>query len=177
MVNGRSEAEADAAALEAAKTFRAELVRSGIVKESKELDPNFTSDVPGVLWSKEKKKWRVEITLKRSNPKEQWSDLGLTVCTLHLESQIGPLLRNKGTNYVFVLLAAYHPMTHANTVGSSSLNLQFQQRLFVASTFRSCSTSQESAGRLPKPQGECPRKPTGQGHKMIHKDQLQGTRH
>ena len=122
MVNGRSEAEADAAALEAAKTFRAELVRSGIVKESKELDPNFTSDVPGVLWSKEKKKWRVEITLKRSNPKEQWSDLGLTVCTLHLESQIGPLLRNKGTNYVFVLLAAYHLMTHANTFSQPSIS-------------------------------------------------------
>ena len=61
MVNGRSEAEADAAALEAAKAFRAELVRSGIVKESKELDPNFTSDVPGVKWSKQSKKWRVRI--------------------------------------------------------------------------------------------------------------------
>ena len=70
MVNGRSEAEADAAALEAAKTFRAELVRSGIVKESKELDPNFTSDVPGVLWSKQSKKWRVRISLKKSNMKE-----------------------------------------------------------------------------------------------------------
>ena len=72
MVNGRSEAEADAAALEAAKVFRAELVRKGIVKESKELDPNFTSDVPGVLWSKESKKWRVRISLKQSHPKEPW---------------------------------------------------------------------------------------------------------
>ena len=61
MVNGRSEAEADAAALEAAKAFHAELVRKGIVKEPKERDPNFTSDVPGVLWSKESKKWRVRI--------------------------------------------------------------------------------------------------------------------
>ena len=70
MVNGRSEAEADAAALEAAKAFHAELVRKGIVKEPKERDPNFTSDVPGVLWSKESKKWRVRIFLKKSNPKE-----------------------------------------------------------------------------------------------------------
>ena len=70
MVNGRSEAEADAAALEAAKAFRAELVGKGILKEPKERDPNFTSDVPGVLWSKESKKWRVRISLKQSNPKE-----------------------------------------------------------------------------------------------------------
>ena len=70
MVNGRSEAEADAAALEAAKAFRAELVRKGVLQESKELDPNFTSDVPGVRWSKQSKKWRVEISLKQSNPKE-----------------------------------------------------------------------------------------------------------
>ena len=70
MVNGRSEAEADAAALEAAKAFHAELVRKGIVKEPKERDPTFTSDVPGVLWSKESKKWRVRISLKKSNPKE-----------------------------------------------------------------------------------------------------------
>ena len=70
MVNGRSEAEADAAALEAAKAFHAELVRKGILKEPKERDPNFTSDVPGVWWSKRDKKWQVEIWLKRSNPKE-----------------------------------------------------------------------------------------------------------
>ena len=70
MVNGRSEAEADAVALEAAKAFRAELVGKGILKEPKERDPNFTSDVPGVLWSKQSKKWRVQISLKQSNPKE-----------------------------------------------------------------------------------------------------------
>ena len=70
MVNGRTEAEADAAALEAAKAFHAELVHKGIVKEPKERDPTFTSDVPGVLWSKRRKKWRVQISLKRSNPKE-----------------------------------------------------------------------------------------------------------
>ena len=70
MVNGRSEAEADAAALEAAKAFRAELVGKGIVKESKEPDSNFTSDVPGVRWSKQSKKWRVEITLKQNNSQE-----------------------------------------------------------------------------------------------------------
>ena len=70
MVNGRSEAEADAAALEAAKAFHAELVRKGIVKEPKERDPNFTSEVPGVKWSKRDKKWYVEIPLKKNNPKE-----------------------------------------------------------------------------------------------------------
>ena len=71
MVNGRSEAEADAAALEAAKAFRAELVRKGILQEPKEQDLNFTSDVPGVRWSKQSKKWRVQISLKQNNPKER----------------------------------------------------------------------------------------------------------
>ena len=70
MVNGRSEAEADAAALEAAKAFRAELVGKGILKEPKERDLNFTSDVPGVCWKKLRKKWEVQIYLKKSNPKE-----------------------------------------------------------------------------------------------------------
>ena len=70
MVNGRSEAEADAAALEAAKAFRAELVRKGTLQEPKERDPNLTSDVPGVRWSKQSKKWQVRISLKKSNPKE-----------------------------------------------------------------------------------------------------------
>ena len=69
--NGRSEAEADAAALEAAKAFRAELVRKGILQEPKEQDLNFTSDVPGVRWSKQSKKWRVQISLKQNNPKER----------------------------------------------------------------------------------------------------------
>ena len=66
MVNGRSEAEADVAALEAAKAFRAELVRKGVLQEPKERDPNFTSDVPGVKWSKQRKKWLVEISLQKS---------------------------------------------------------------------------------------------------------------
>ena len=70
MVNGRSEAEADAAALEAAKAFRAELVGKGIVKEPKERDPDFTSDVPGVEWHQKQRKWRVRISLKKNNPKE-----------------------------------------------------------------------------------------------------------
>ena len=69
-INGRNEAEADAGALKAAKAFHAELVHKGIIKEPKEQDPNFTSDVPGVLWSKKSKKWRVQISLKRSNPNE-----------------------------------------------------------------------------------------------------------
>ena len=70
LVNGRSEAEADAAALEAAKAFRAELVGKGILKELKERDPNLTSDVPGVEWIQKQRKWRVRISLKQSNPKE-----------------------------------------------------------------------------------------------------------
>ena len=69
MVNGRSEAEADAAALEAAKAFLAELVRKGILEEPKERDPNFTSEVPGVVWKKKSKKWQVYIP-KKSNAKE-----------------------------------------------------------------------------------------------------------
>ena len=77
MVNGRSEAEADAAALEAAKAFHAELVRKGILEEPKERDPNFASDVPGVGWHQKKGKWQVRIALKKSNPKEpKKNDLG-----------------------------------------------------------------------------------------------------
>eukprot|EP00438_Fugacium_kawagutii_P016494 Skav221150 [mRNA] locus=scaffold2925:158461:159408:+ [translate_table: standard] len=64
IVPGRSEAEADAAALEAAKAFRAELVQQGVL--SKPRDPNFTSEVPGVAWHKGKQKWRVEICHKGS---------------------------------------------------------------------------------------------------------------
>ena len=62
MKQGLGEAEADAAALEAAKALRAELVNQGILKEPKPVDPNFTSEVPGVIWKKQHKKWRVELT-------------------------------------------------------------------------------------------------------------------
>ena len=62
MVQGRSEAEADAAALEAAKTFHAELVEKGILKLK---DPEFTSEVLGVSWSKSRKKWKVEVALNK----------------------------------------------------------------------------------------------------------------
>ena len=61
MKQGLSEAEAEVAALEAAKAFRSELVRQGILKEPKPMDPNFTSEVPGVDWHKQKKKWRVRL--------------------------------------------------------------------------------------------------------------------
>ena len=59
MKQGLSEAEADAAALEAAKAFRSELVKQGILKEPRPVDTNFTSEVPGVSWHKQSKKWRV----------------------------------------------------------------------------------------------------------------------
>jgi hypothetical protein len=58
---GISEAQADAAALKAAKAFRAELVEKGILREPKPRDPNFTSEVPGVKWYKRTQKWRVRI--------------------------------------------------------------------------------------------------------------------
>ena len=61
---GVSEAQADTAALEAAKAFRAELVEKGILSEPKQKDPNFTSEVLGVKWHKRKQKWHVEITPK-----------------------------------------------------------------------------------------------------------------
>eukprot|EP00435_Cladocopium_sp_Y103_P006086 s2457_g1.t4 len=64
MATGCTEAEADAAALEAAKVFRAELVEKGILTEPTLKDPNVTSEVPGVFWSKSKKKWVVEVSLK-----------------------------------------------------------------------------------------------------------------
>ena len=66
---GISEAQADAAALEAAKAFRAELVEKGNLSEPKPLDPNFTSEVPGVQWHKRIQKWQVEINLKSDQKK------------------------------------------------------------------------------------------------------------
>ena len=62
MKEGLTEAEADAAALEAAKAFRAELVEQGVLKEPKPADLNFTSEVPGVSWTKASKKWHVQLT-------------------------------------------------------------------------------------------------------------------
>ena len=61
MEKGLSEAQADAAALEAAKAFRSELVKQGILKEPKPVDPNFTSEVIGVNWHKRDKKWQVRL--------------------------------------------------------------------------------------------------------------------
>ena len=58
---GISEAQADAAALKAAKAFRAELVEKGILSEPRQKDPNFTSEVPGVYWVKTLQKWEVRI--------------------------------------------------------------------------------------------------------------------
>ena len=65
MKQGLTEDEADATALEAAKAFRADLVRQGLVKEPKAKDPQFTSDVLGVTWSKAAKKWIVRLSLKK----------------------------------------------------------------------------------------------------------------
>ena len=61
MKQGLSEAEADAAALDAAKAFRSELVKQGVLKEPKPVDPNFTSEVPGVRWHKHREKWEVQL--------------------------------------------------------------------------------------------------------------------
>eukprot|EP00438_Fugacium_kawagutii_P004312 Skav229420 [mRNA] locus=scaffold2297:196541:197494:+ [translate_table: standard] len=69
LVPGRSEAEADAAALQAAKAFRAQLVQQGVLSEPKPHDPNFTSEVPGVQWAKASQKWRVEIRHKGGKKK------------------------------------------------------------------------------------------------------------
>eukprot|EP00435_Cladocopium_sp_Y103_P072174 s1156_g39.t1 len=69
---GISEAQADAAALEAAKAFHAELVEKGILSEPKLRDPNFTSEVLGVRWEKNRQKWRVEITVKGTEKKRKF---------------------------------------------------------------------------------------------------------
>ena len=61
---GISEAQADAAALEAAKAFRAELVEKGVLSEPKPRDPNFNSEVPGVRWNKVRQKWEALIRQK-----------------------------------------------------------------------------------------------------------------
>ena len=70
MKQGLTEDEADAAALEVAKAFRADLVRQGLVKEPKAKDPQFTSDVVGVRWDKVAKKWRVELVPKQTKGTE-----------------------------------------------------------------------------------------------------------
>ena len=70
MKQGLTEDEADAAALEAAKAFRADLVRQGLVKEPKAKDPQFTSDVVGVRWDKAQKKWEVALSPKQTKGKE-----------------------------------------------------------------------------------------------------------
>eukprot|EP00435_Cladocopium_sp_Y103_P022519 s4743_g5.t1 len=61
---GISEAQGDAAALNAAKAFHAELVEKGLLSEPKPKDPNFTSEVPGVKWDKNRQKWQVQISRK-----------------------------------------------------------------------------------------------------------------
>ena len=66
---GLLEEAADAMALQAALTFRAELVKKGVLSETKPKDPNFTSEVPGVQWTKEVKKWRVQIRPKGGKQK------------------------------------------------------------------------------------------------------------
>ena len=60
MKQGLNEVEAEAAALEAAKAFRADLVARGRIKE-KLRDESLTSDVPGVKFAKASKKWQVVI--------------------------------------------------------------------------------------------------------------------
>ena len=66
MVSGGTEVEADAAALEAATAFRTELVEKGILSEPKLKDPEFTSEVLGVSWSKSRKKWEVQVSPNKS---------------------------------------------------------------------------------------------------------------
>ncbi|CAJ1409460.1 unnamed protein product [Effrenium voratum] len=61
MKDGLNEAEAEAAALEAAKAFRAQLVAQGRIKE-KLRDQSLSSDVVGVAYKKEQSKWKVEIS-------------------------------------------------------------------------------------------------------------------
>eukprot|EP00438_Fugacium_kawagutii_P016497 Skav221153 [mRNA] locus=scaffold2925:197297:198467:+ [translate_table: standard] len=56
--------QADAAALEAAKAFRTELVQQGVLSEPKPQDPDLTSEVPGVAWHKQVQKWQVQIWQK-----------------------------------------------------------------------------------------------------------------
>ncbi|CAJ1364800.1 unnamed protein product [Effrenium voratum] len=60
MKQGLNEVEAEAAALEAAKAFRADLVARGRIKE-KVRDESRTSAVPGVEFEKGRKKWRVRV--------------------------------------------------------------------------------------------------------------------
>ena len=58
---GMTEAQAEAAALEAAKGFHAELGEKGILSLPKPRDPDVTSEEPGVAWKKRRKRWEVMI--------------------------------------------------------------------------------------------------------------------
>ena len=60
MKEGLDEQRAEAAALEAAKDFRTDLVARGRIQE-KVRDESRTSDVPGVEFEKGRKKWRVRV--------------------------------------------------------------------------------------------------------------------
>ncbi|CAJ1328891.1 unnamed protein product, partial [Effrenium voratum] len=60
MNGGLNEAAAEAAALTAAKLFRAKLVAKGCIKK-RVIDESLTSDVPGVHFSKKSQKWAVQI--------------------------------------------------------------------------------------------------------------------
>ena len=73
MRDGLCEEDAEAAALEAAKAFREELVKQGILKDPKPVDPSFTSEVPGVHWNKQRKKWHVQLC--HTGRKSTWGGL------------------------------------------------------------------------------------------------------
>ena len=109
---GRSAEEADATALQAARTFRAELVKQGILSEPKVKDPNFTSEVPGVQWTKRQQKWHVEIWLKGSKKKISCGYFtekdAAEAKALELREQHGVQRHVKATNSL-ATLPVFHP--------------------------------------------------------------------
>ena len=135
---GISEAQADAAALEAAKAFRAELVEKGILSEPKLRDPNYTSEVPGVKWKQELKKWRVDISRRGSKEKIYGGSFiekaaaeakALELREKHgLQRQVKPLatLRNR-----YVGLPVFHPKVPYARVNWSQAEQQWHAKSTV----------------------------------------------
>ena len=136
--SGISEAQADAAALEAAMAFRAELVEKGILSEPKPRDPNFTSEVPGVKWKQELKKWRVDISRRGSKEKIYGGSFiekaaaeakALELREKHgLQRQVKPLatLRNR-----YVGLPVFHPKVPYARVNWSQAEQQWHAKSTV----------------------------------------------
>ena len=134
---GLSEEEADALALQAALTFRAELVKQGILSEAKPKDPNFTSEVPGVVWNG--KKWRVYLPQKKATQRIHgglFTDKAAAEAkALELREQHGLQRQVKSVDSLSTLLV-FHPKVPYSGVKWEQRRQQWRARCDVEGTTR-----------------------------------------